>query len=528
MSFAALLGNNVAADTAKLSKIGYSGPILVAALVLYVVYVLLRVSVDRHPELPAESLRSIATVFSLAGLVALVAVILQTATDPWQAPLLMALMTIHIGLAPRVVWPELLYEGLAVGLLGLWRVVDTSWGLEGELFGMPARLVSVTVSAAFLYVSHFLLRGASSNPRIDDESFSPLTAAGLGQLAGLYLTAPTVIVAWLVKSEALAHDKNLLVALIWGVAGVAYVEVGRLLASRAWFLHGHTLLAAGTVHLFLVNFLQEGYVGPISYRLITVGIFFALLLYIYSTWRGATKRLELPANADRGRLAYLYGLVVVPAFLLLYELPRPWVVVGWAGIALVTLFLWRQGGDVHWRYAASGMAIATAIRGIASNLTFRDEILDLRTNLYVLPLACLVLLVGYEVIRRWELHTLAQESAAAQRGPWQIQVSRLAWLCSLLALVTAFIVVEASGTALTVWLSIEGLAVITLGLQARERFARLFGLLLLSFCVLKIFFYDLRGLTGLPRIFSFVVLGLVLIAVSYGYTRFKERLKELL
>ncbi len=69
---------------------------------------------------------------------------------------------------------------------------------------------------------------------------------------------------------------------------------------------------------------------------------------------------------------------------------------------------------------------------------------------------------------------------------------------------------------------------ITLGLQARERFARLFGLLLLSFCVLKIFLYDLRGLTGLPRIFSFVVLGLVLIAVSFGYTRFKERLKELL
>jgi len=81
---------------------------------------------------------------------------------------------------------------------------------------------------------------------------------------------------------------------------------------------------------------------------------------------------------------------------------------------------------------------------------------------------------------------------------------------------------------LTVWLSAEGLAIVGLGFLAKERLSRLTGLLMLSFCILKLFIYDLRDLTGLARIGSFIVLGLVLIAVSFAYTRFKERLQEIL
>jgi len=57
---------------------------------------------------------------------------------------------------------------------------------------------------------------------------------------------------------------------------------------------------------------------------------------------------------------------------------------------------------------------------------------------------------------------------------------------------------------------------------------RLCGLLLLGACVFRVFLYDLRNLETLPRIVSFIVLGLLMLAVSFIYTRYYERLKRYL
>ena len=51
---------------------------------------------------------------------------------------------------------------------------------------------------------------------------------------------------------------------------------------------------------------------------------------------------------------------------------------------------------------------------------------------------------------------------------------------------------------------------------------------LLLFCILKLFIYDLSYLETLPRIFSFIVLGLLLVGVSWLYTRFRERIERYL
>ncbi|NJL28225.1 MAG: DUF2339 domain-containing protein [Thermoanaerobaculia bacterium] len=85
-----------------------------------------------------------------------------------------------------------------------------------------------------------------------------------------------------------------------------------------------------------------------------------------------------------------------------------------------------------------------------------------------------------------------------------------------------------SGTLLTVALGFEGLVAIALGFVLRQRALRWIGLALLSFCILKLFLYDLSDLEGLARIGSFIVLGVILIAVSWAYTRFRNKLEELL
>ncbi len=69
---------------------------------------------------------------------------------------------------------------------------------------------------------------------------------------------------------------------------------------------------------------------------------------------------------------------------------------------------------------------------------------------------------------------------------------------------------------------------VALALTAGERVLRLYGLGLLAVCIGKVFAYDLRELESLPRILSFVVLGALLLVVSFAYTRFREKLHRYL
>src|SRR5213078_4852866 len=74
-----------------------------------------------------------------------------------------------------------------------------------------------------------------------------------------------------------------------------------------------------------------------------------------------------------------------------------------------------------------------------------------------------------------------------------------------------------SGSVLTIALAAQGIALLSAGLTLRHRALRLAGLALLFFCILKAFVYDLSYLETLPRIFSFIVLGLILVGVSWLY-----------
>jgi uncharacterized membrane protein len=87
---------------------------------------------------------------------------------------------------------------------------------------------------------------------------------------------------------------------------------------------------------------------------------------------------------------------------------------------------------------------------------------------------------------------------------------------------------EVSGSVLTVAWGIEGVALLGCGFPLRDRVLRLSGLALLLTCIGKLFLWDLRHLETLPRILSFLVLGLILVAVSWVYTRYRERVQKLL
>ena len=87
---------------------------------------------------------------------------------------------------------------------------------------------------------------------------------------------------------------------------------------------------------------------------------------------------------------------------------------------------------------------------------------------------------------------------------------------------------RASGSVLTIAWGIEGAALLAAGFPLCDRVQRISGMALLLLCILKLFAWDLRHLDTLPRILSFIVLGLILVGVSWIYTRFRERLERYL
>lgn len=70
-----------------------------------------------------------------------------------------------------------------------------------------------------------------------------------------------------------------------------------------------------------------------------------------------------------------------------------------------------------------------------------------------------------------------------------------------------------------VWLLL-GIALLFMGTLKHDKTFRIASLIVISFTVGKVFLYDAAALSGFYRVLSFLLLGIILIALSWFYTRF--------
>jgi hypothetical protein len=113
----------------------------------------------------------------------------------------------------------------------------------------------------------------------------------------------------------------------------------------------------------------------------------------------------------------------------------------------------------------------------------------------------------------------------ARRSPEKQASAYFSLLGTLL--LTAVLYFQASGGLLTVSWGLQGFILLAFGFAFSERILRLQGLGLFLICIMKLFFFDLRNLETIYRILSFVVLGLILLSVSWIYTRFRKQMRRL-
>lgn len=76
--------------------------------------------------------------------------------------------------------------------------------------------------------------------------------------------------------------------------------------------------------------------------------------------------------------------------------------------------------------------------------------------------------------------------------------------------------------------AVLALAITSIGFILKQKSLRLPGILLFALTILKVFAYDTSNLSTLYRMISFLVLGVILLLVSFVYNKYKDKLKDIL
>jgi len=200
-----------------------------------------------------------------------------------------------------------------------------------------------------------------------------------------------------------------------------------------------------------------------------------------------------------------------------FELGRVLTVTGWAALALGLLVSGRRWRVLDLRWQSYGLAALAFWRSWTTNFYVPDSFAGVPGRIATGAFVVACFYVAQLLIpRKPEDETGIERHARA--------------FYSLLAavLLAVLLFYEVSGSMLTVAWGIEGVALLAAGFPFNDRVQRLSGLALFLVCILKLFLYDLRHLETLYRILSFIVLGLMLVSVSWVYTRFRERIQRYL
>jgi hypothetical protein len=299
------------------------------------------------------------------------------------------------------------------------------------------------------------------------------------------------------------------VAPAWAIVAMILLELG-IAIDRRWLIQQSDIaMGASFVRLYFANFVGLGSTAGISHRLLTVGP--AIAAYYYQ-WSRSKQRVA-------GRF-FLWAAAIACVTLMRFELGRVYTVAGWALFAIGLLLASRRWQVPDFRWQSYLIAVLAFARAWSTNFLAPDSFGGTPVRL---------LIAAIVIASFFACEILTPQDPAERPGirPWE-RHARLFYSMLGAVLLTVLLYHEVSGTLLTVAWTLEGLALIAAGFPLRDRILRLSGLTLFLICILKVFFYDLRTLETIYRIVSFIVLGGILVGVSWIYTRFRDRIQRYL
>ena len=280
----------------------------------------------------------------------------------------------------------------------------------------------------------------------------------------------------------------------WMVLAMVLLELGLRGLPVEFCRQAYAVAALGAVRVLHFNILPIHNDGPLAPRLIPAGA--ALVAYAIAA---RAHKQESGRVRDVASVAGTFFLCVALGALLGPTVVAP----AWALLALALLYAGLRWSLSWFRWQSYALAVLAFARCWAINFAGAAD----------------PVLAGAAVIACF----YSAQFLTARGGRPRLYYSLLAT-----TLLAALLYYQVSGSLRTVAWGMEGVALLASGFPLRDRVLRLSGLALLLTCILKLFVWDLRHLETLPRILSFLVLGLLLVAVSWIYTRFRERVQRYL
>jgi uncharacterized membrane protein len=247
-----------------------------------------------------------------------------------------------------------------------------------------------------------------------------------------------------------------------------------------------------------------------------------------------------PANAELLRLLHLALAVALITIAIPIRLDGHWITVGWLVEAGVLLWVADRIGARFLHYlAAAALALGVARLLIFDNFTIDIVLLNSRMETYLLAMAVLALLAWFSLKRADEFEFDRLLAAAAI-----IAVSALAlvglsreigdyYARQMSAATHAYTRWPSRVTAGENWHRLHiaedftysalwmayGALLMTIGFWRKSAFFRWQALLLIAATIVKVFIYDVSQLDREYRILSFIILGVLLLAVSFVYQK---------
>lgn len=241
----------------------------------------------------------------------------------------------------------------------------------------------------------------------------------------------------------------------------------------------------------------------------------ALAVLSFATWNWFTRHPENNPSSREPllKLALLYrwaALAMTICWVHKYipQAERPWVFALLGAGAFAIAGWWRQREPILF-------SVALTVTGLTSlwMLPSRDMIVHLPNLLIALGL-----LAQQQIARRnLERYELP---GAAHGAMIVVGCTNLWWLLS------KWVLVGASGFYLTASWSAFAFVLIGGGVLLREKIYRWAGLVVLAIALGRIVIFDVWKLATFYRVLSFMVLGVVLVALGFIYNKYQEKIRK--
>ncbi|MBV8829024.1 MAG: DUF2339 domain-containing protein [Acidobacteriaceae bacterium] len=199
---------------------------------------------------------------------------------------------------------------------------------------------------------------------------------------------------------------------------------------------------------------------------------------------------------------------------------------GFIGAFLALVLLRRLSSnaffDLIYLLLIDGAALAISVRQGWPLLTPVNALWAIAAGAHLLHpgwFAALALLLGVMHMSVWIC-----VGARIRPNHWPYITGHVAFVLALLRLVSTFSRnLEVTFAAASIALALYGIAILAFGLARRSGIDRALGLIFLGAVIAKLYVWDVWQLKYAARITAFVVLGVLLLAASYIYSRWRSR-----